>query len=352
VSLQDARYADPVAINQLFDRSVAALQATPGISSSAVTLELPYERLLNMGTTFTDGALNGSGRMANLSYVTPAFTSTFGIRLVGGRTLLDSDRAGAPPVVLVNEAFARLYSQDVPVIGRRVRIGGELREIVGVTGNVQQRQSFSGAGIVGGPITTLPAVFAPASQLSAPVFKLVHQWFRPVWSVRASGVNVSEAIRAAISSVDPRLPVAEVRTMAQVRGESLAVQRLMMTLVGVIAAAALLLSAMGLYGLIAHGISERRREFGIRLALGATRAQTIRAASMTGVFLALAGGALGAALSIPASRLVASLLWGVTTADAATYVGVVVFLLVVAAIASLAPAMKILRLDPAKTLRE
>jgi ABC-type antimicrobial peptide transport system permease subunit len=120
----------------------------------------------------------------------------------------------------------------------------------------------------------------------------------------------------------------------------------------VIAAAALLLSAMGLYGLIAHGITERRREFGIRLALGATRAQTIRAASMTGIVLALAGGALGAALSVPASRLVASLLWGVTTADAATYAGVVLFLMIVAAIASLAPAMKLLRLDPAKTLRE
>lgn len=352
VSLQDARYADPVVINQLFDRSVAALAATPGVSAAAVTLELPYTRLLNMGTQFTDGALSGSGRMSNLSYVTPAFTSTFGIRLVSGRALSDSDRADAPPVVLVNEAFAKLYSQDVPVIGRRVKIAGAVREIVGVIGNVQQRQSFRSAGVVPGPITTLPAVFAPASQLSAPMFKLVHQWFRPVWSVRASGVDVSQAIRAAISSVDPRLPVAEVQTMAQVRGESLAIQRLMMTLVGVIAGAAMLLSAMGLYGLIAHGISERRREFGIRLALGATRAQTIRAASMTGVFLALTGGALGAALSIPASRLLVSLLWGVTTADAATYAGVVAFLLLVAGIASLAPAMKLLRLDPATTLRE
>lgn len=352
VSLQDARYEDPAAINQLFDRSVAALAATPGVSAAAVTLELPYTRLLNMGTQFTDGALNGSGRMSNLTYVTPAFTDTFRIRLVAGRALSDADRADAPPVVLVNEAFATLYSQDVPVIGRRVRIGGAVREIVGVIGNVQQRQSFRGAGITPGPITTLPGVFAPASQLSAPMFKLVHQWFRPVWSVRASGVDVAPAIRASISAVDPRLPVAEVRTMTQVRGESLAIQRLMMTLVGVIAGAALLLSAMGLYGLIAHGISERRREFGIRLALGATRAQTIRAASTTGVVLALAGGGLGAALSIPASRLVASLLWGVNAADAATYAGVVGFLLLVALVASLAPAMKLLRLDPAKTLRE
>jgi predicted permease len=351
VSLQDARYADPVAINQLFDRSVDALRATPGVSAAAVTLELPYTRLLNMGTQFSDGALGGSGRMSTMSYVTPAFTSTFGIKLVSGRALSVTDRADAPPVVLVNEAFAKLYSQDVPVVGRRIRIAGATREIVGVIGNVQQRQSFRD-GVVPGPITTLPAVFAPAAQLSAPMFKLVHQWFRPVWSVRASRGDVSAAIRAAISSVDSRLPIAEVRTMAQVRGESLSQQRLMMTLVGVIAGAALLLSAMGLYGLIAHGISERRREFGIRLALGATRAGTIRTASMSGLVLALIGGALGALLSIPASKLVASLLWGVTTADAATYAGVVVFLLLVAAIASFAPALKLLRLDPARTLRE
>jgi ABC-type antimicrobial peptide transport system permease subunit len=184
------------------------------------------------------------------------------------------------------------------------------------------------------------------------MFKLVHQWFRPVWSVRASGADVAQAIRSAIVSVDPRLPVVEVRTMAQVRGESLAIQRLMMTLVGIIAGAALLLSAMGLYGLIAHGIGERRREFGIRLALGATRAQTIRAASMTGIVLALIGGLAGAVLSIPASQLVQSLLWGVKTADAATYAGVIAFLLLVAGVASLTPALKLLRLDPAKTLRE
>jgi predicted permease len=352
VSLQDARYTDPVAINQLFDRSVAALAATPGVSSAAVTLELPYTRLLNMGVQFSDGALNGSGRMANLSYVTAGFTNTFGIRLVAGRSLAETDRADSVPVVLVNEAFANLYSKDVPVVGRRVKVAGAEREIVGVIGNVQQRQSFKTAGVVPGPITTLPAVFAPASQLSAPMFKLVHQWFRPVWSVRSSGVDVAQAIRSAIVFVDPRLPVVEVRTMAQVRGESLAIQRLMMTLVGIIAAAALLLSAMGLYGLIAHGIGERRREFGIRLALGATRAQTIRAASMTGIVLALIGGLAGAVLSIPASQLVQSLLWGVKTADAATYAGVIAFLLLVAGVASLTPALKLLRLDPAKTLRE
>jgi predicted permease len=352
VSLQDARYTDAATIDQLFERSIAVLNATPGVSAAAVTLELPYTRLLNMGTLFTDGALQGSSRMANLSYVTPAFTRTFGMNLMGGRALAETDRASAPPVVLVNESFAALYSSDAPVVGRRIRIAGDVREIVGVVGNVQQKQSFHGAGIVSGPITTLPAVFAPASQLSAPVFKLVHQWFRPTWSVRSAGVDVVGAIRSALASVDPSLPVGEVRTMAQVRDDALTEQRLMMMLVGIIAAAAWLLSAMGLYGLIAHGIAERRREFGIRLALGATRGQTIRLASTSGMVLAAAGAAIGGILSLPATRLVSSLLWGVAPHDPATYAAVFAGLLVVAAIASLAPAIKLLRLDPARTLRE
>jgi predicted permease len=352
VSLQDARYADAVTIDQLFERSVAVLSATPGVTAAAVTLELPYTRLLNMGTLFTDGSLKGSSRMANLSYVTWEFTRTFGMKIVSGRALAEADRAGAAPVVLVNESFAALYSNDVAVVGRRIRIAGDVREIVGVVGNVQQKQSFRAAGIVSGPITTLPAVFAPASQLSAPVFRLVHQWFRPTWSVRASAVDVAAAIRAAVASVDPSLPVGEVQTMAQVRAEALTEQRLMMTLVGIIAAAAWLLSAMGLYGLIAHGIGERRREFGIRLALGATRGQTIRLASTSGLVLAATGAVIGGILSLPATRLVASLLWGVTPHDPATYAAVFAGLTAVAAIASLAPAIKLLRLDPARILRE
>jgi ABC-type antimicrobial peptide transport system permease subunit len=165
-------------------------------------------------------------------------------------------------------------------------------------------------------------------------------------------VDVAGAIRAAVASVDPSLPVGEVRTMAQVRADALTEQRLMMTLVGIIAAAACLLSAMGLYGLIAHGIGERRREFGIRLALGSTRGQTIRLASTSGLILAGTGAVVGAILSMPATRLVSSLLWGVTPHDPATYAAVLAGLLAVAAIASLAPAIRLLRLDPARTLRE
>lgn len=352
VSLQDARYQSGAKISQLFDRSVAALEAEPGVTGAAVTLELPYTRLLNLGVAFTDGADTGTGRMTNLSYVTPGFVRTFGMHLVEGRELTPADRAGAAPVVLVNESFARLYSPDRTVVGRRVRVAGGVREIVGVVGDVQQKPSFFTDGMVRGPIMRQPAVFAPASQLPDSLFALVHTWFRPVWTVRATGVDVSRAVRDAIASVDPDLPVAAVLTMNEVRSDALLAQRLLMTLVGIVAVAALLLSAMGLYGLISGSVTERTREFGLRLALGATYAQTIRGVATSGVVLALIGAAIGGVLSVMAVRLVASFLWGVETTDPATYLGVMAFLVTVAVASSVLPALRLLRLDPAKTLRE
>lgn len=350
VSLQDARYVSAEKINRLFDESLDTLSRAPGVQAAAVSLELPYTRLLNMG-----GRLDGDtkGRMANVIYVSPGYLHTFGIPLRQGRDIATSDRAGTAPVVLVNETYARLYSPGRDVVGRRVQIANAEREIIGVVGNVQQRQSFQADGMVKGPITNAPAVFVPATQLPDSFFKLVHQWFRPVWTVRSSNSSdATSAIRTAVQAADPELPVAEVQTMAQVRAASLGLQRVLMTLVAMVAGAALLLAAMGLHGLIASSVAERTREFGIRLALGATVSQTIRAVALSGIGLAVAGALLGGALSVLAVRLVQSVLWGVTTTDPATYLAVMVFLVVVAAASSLWPALRLARIDPAKTLRE
>ncbi|MBP8274496.1 MAG: ABC transporter permease, partial [Acidobacteria bacterium] len=291
-------------------------------------------------------------RTANVSYVTAQFVQTFGIPLKAGRDLSSTDRAGTAPVVLANESFARLYSKGRDVIGRRLRVSGVEREIVGVVGDVQQRGSFFTQGMVRGPVMLAPAVFVPASQMPDSFFNLVHQWFRPVWSVRASTADAGRAIAAAIAAVDGQLPVAEVQTMAQVRADALSQQRLMMTLVGAIAGAALLLAAMGLYGLIAHNVSERTREFGIRMALGATAWQTMRSVAASGVALACVGAVIGGGLSVLAVRLVESFLWGVASSDPTTYAAVLGFLVLIAAIASIIPALRLLKLDPVKALRE
>lgn len=349
VSLQDARYATAGRINRLLDDSVAQLSAAPGVDAAAVSLELPYTRLLNLGQRFSD---EKDGHVANVSYVTSGFRATFAIPLKLGRDLTPADRAGAAPVVLVNEAFARIYSKGRDVVGRRLILSGAEREIVGVIGDVQQKAGFMAEGMVAGPVTQAPAIFVPASQLGDGFFTLVHQWFRPVWSIRTTVPDAGRILQSAIHAADPGLPLAEVATMAQVRAEALAEQRLMMTLVGVIAAAALLLAAMGLYGLIAHSVSERTREFGIRMALGATAGQTVLDVASSGVTLSLIGAAIGCVLSILAVRLVQSFLWGVEPSDPVTYLSVLGFLIVVASVSSVLPALRLLRLDPAKTLRD
>ncbi|TAK17804.1 MAG: ABC transporter permease [Acidobacteria bacterium] len=348
-SLQDARYETSARINQLFDESLTRLTATPGVDAAAVSLELPYERILNLGVRFAD---EEQGRTVNVSYVTPGFVKTLRIPLKAGRDLAPTDRAGATPVVLVNETFARLLSKGRDPIGRRLRVSGVEREIVGVVGDVQQKASIFMDGMTPGPITASPQVFVPASQLSDAFFNLVHQWFRPVWSVRGASPDLAAATRAAIAAVDPALPLASQETMAEVKAASLSVQRLLMTLVALVAGAALLLAAMGLHGLIAHSVTERTREFGIRLALGATASQTIRSVAWSGVTLAIVGAVIGGIASIFAVKLVEAFLWGVEPGDPVTYAGAMSFLIVVAAASSLLPAMRLLRLDPAKTLRD
>jgi len=351
VSLQDARYRDAVSVNRLFDDTLQRLQATSGIESAAVSLQLPYERLLNNGMRFLDDP-TASSRTTNAAYVTPGFFVTLRIPLTQGRAISEGDRVGAPLVAVVNETFARVYSKDRPALGRRIRLGGADREIVGVMGDIEQRPSFNIEGVSGAPVVSLPLVVIPAAQSSDGYFRSAHTWFSPAFIVRARDPGMAAlAVRQAIAAVDPQLPVSSVRSMAEVMAAAMTLQRLLMALVGALAGAALFLAAIGVYGVIAHSVAERRREFGIRIALGSTAGAAVRAVTLSGIGLVAVGAAAGLALSIPATSLVRAFLWRVDAGDPITYAGVGVVLLVVAAAASLLPALKLLRLDPVETLK-
>jgi hypothetical protein len=310
--------------------------------------------LLNLGFRIVGAPPDETRNMiANVSYVTPRFFDTLRIPVRRGRAFSDTDRDGAPPVIVANETFARLFFPNDDPIGRRLRVSGVEREMVGIVGDVQQRGSgFYITGMVRGPLTNPPQIYLPAAQTSGGTFKVVHTWFTPVWTVRAASTSdASNALRQAIVATDPQLPIAAVRTMAAVVDESMGSQRLLMTLVGALAIAAVLLSSIGIYGLIAHSIADRAREIGIRMALGATAARTIRSAAISGVALACAGIAIGALLGYCSVTLVQSFLWGVEGHDPLTFAAVAMLFLVVAAMASVLPALRILRLDPAATLR-
>lgn len=196
---------------------------------------------------------------------------------------------------------------------------------------------------------TSPTVYVPEGQAEPQMLR----WFSPSWTVRASSPAVAEqALSRAISGADPLLPHDDLRAMTGVMRASIAQPRLMMSLVGALALSALLLAAIGIHGLITHIVSDRMREFGIRLALGASARQIITAVAGAGVMLAAIGAVAGLGLSFYATRLVEASLSELTTKDASTYIGVALLLFVVAAASSVWPALRVARLDPAKTLRD
>ena len=221
---------------------------------------------------------------------------------------------------------------------------------MGICGDVQQHSGLNGDE---GPLSMEPTVYLPASQLSDGFVKLIHTWFSPKWVVRTSGptANLTGQMRAAVSAADPRLPIAHFRTIDELRGRYTGSQRYLAALFSILAGLALLLAAIGLYGLISQSITQRRHEIGIRLALGATARQTIAGVMRPGILLSIAGIGVGLGMSLIAVRFLRSLLWGVRETDPMTFLATAAILLVVAGLASLAPALRILGMDPAATLR-
>jgi hypothetical protein len=280
-------------------------------------------------------------------YTTPAYFETMRIPLLAGRAFHDTDSLQSAQVAVISQLFAKRYFNG-NAMGHHVRIGGVVREIVGIVGDVQQHSNAER-----GPLSIEPTLYFPVTQAKEGFFPVAHTWFSPKWVIRTagSGAGLPERVRDAVASIDPHLPVAHFRTVDDLRGLQTGEQRYMAALFSIFAGLAVLLAAIGLYGLISQAIAQRRHELGIRLALGATVAQTVAGAIKPGILLALAGVAAGIGGSLAATRLLRHLLWGVSATDPATFVFTAALLLLVAAAASLAPALRILRLDPAETLR-
>lgn len=355
VSLQDARYEDPARMTLLFDDTLARIRRHPRVQAAGVTLGLPYTRLLNLGFRLWDGDVDPTKKkFANVSYITSGYFDALSVTVAEGRDFSPADQAGSVPVAIVNEEFARrYYGGSAGAVGRHIGVivRGERREVVGVVGNT--RTTTSGYEGYTDPLVTPPIIYVPAAQLSPGLVKLVHTWFSPSWVVRGSGPieGTGAALREALTAGDRLLPIARLESLSDVQAESLAVQRFMMSLVLGLGAVALLLAAIGIYGLIGSSVAERTRELGIRLALGATSTQVMRDVVKPGVMLAAIGVGIGAAAAIPVARLMQSFIWGITATDPLTFAAVMTALLAVALLASFLPARRVLRLDPALTLR-
>ena len=347
-SLQDARYQTAAAVDRLYTQTLERMRRIPGVQSAAVALTLPYERPLNNGFRTVDGD-DQEPHGGEFVYSTPTYFETMRIPLVAGRAFRESDTPQGRRVVVVSESFARRYFHG-DALGRHLKLGKEISEIVGICGDVQQHSGLSGDQ---GPLSVEPTVYLPVSQLSDGFVKLIHTWFSPKWVIRTSGptAGLTGQIRAAIAAVDPKLPVAHFRTVDQLRDVHTGSQRYLAALFSILAGLALFLAAIGLYGLISLSMALRKHELGIRLALGATARQTIAGVMRPGILLAMAGIGLGLGMSLIAVRFLRSMLWGVRETDPVTFAATAGLLLLVAALATMVPALRILRMDPSQTLR-
>jgi predicted permease len=347
VSLQDARYRTSDAVAHLFDGTLERMRLVPGVERAAAALTLPYERALNTAFRLVGSA--APSQMINMTYVTPGYFDALRIPVVRGRVFTTSDGPGAPQVIVVNQAFVRRHLPDEDPIGRQVQTGGVALTIVGVVGDVQQKTGFGSSG----PFRAAPASYVPASQISNGFVTMVHTWFSPSWIVRlsASQEGIVAQMQQAVESVDPLLPVAKFRTLDEVRGEAVATPRAQALLLGTLAGLALVLAAVGLYGLVSSGVAERTRELGIRMALGASTRQAIASAALPGILLVAAGVTIGGIGARLAASTLQHLVWGVSVTDPLTFAAAIATVLAVAAIAALVPALRIARLNPIRALR-
>jgi len=349
VSLDDARYRDPAAFHNLLQRSLAAMKRIPGVESAAVGLSLPYERGLNNGVGIVDGASSGAAFTCSNAYVTAEYFQAMRIPVLAGRGFSESDNATTEKVALVNFTFASRFFHSNDPVGRHIRSSGLVYTVVGMVADVTKRPGV----MVTAPLAKEAMFYLPATQMSQPMVNMAHVWFRPSWLVRTSGpiAGLTEAMQKALAEADPSLPFAGFKNLNDIQAEALQQQRFQVLLLGVLAGLALLLSLVGIYGLVSNMVVQRTREIGIRMALGSTIGQAMVEIGTSGIVAVAFGIAGGLALAALSVRVIKSELYGVKTYDPVTFAAVLALLALTALAAAFAPTRRIARIDPASTLR-
>ena len=346
-SLDDARFHDPAAFRKLLDEGTAAMRQIPGVQNAAVGLSLPYERTLNAGVTLSDGKEAGQQDGTDLVYVTPGYFGTLQMRVLAGRVFTDEDGPNAQHVAVVNQAFARKFYGGANPVGRYIN-----KDMV-IVGEVADVSVSSGL-YEGAPLMSEQAMYIPAAQVNAQSLSLVHVWFQPDWVVRTAGPveGLTAQMQRALASADPNLPFSGFYSMQDLLAKTLAMQRVEVALLGAMAALALLLSAVGIFALVANMVAQRTREIGIRMALGSTVGQAMVEVGRSGAGASCVGLFVGLVLCAGALRVMRSVLYGVGVYDAPTLSTVVLTLLLVTLLATTLPTLRIAKIDPANALRE
>jgi predicted permease len=347
MSMQGDRYATSEAINRFFARGLDEIQRIPGVQSAAVVNGVPIARALNLNVDVLDGPESVQRALVDWRYASAGYFETMRIPIVAGRAFGDSDRAGAPPVAVVSEQFARKFLRGVNPIGRHIRVfkdDGAI-EIIGVARDLKE------GGLVQPPI---PVMYVPVEQANIAGIRASHTYYPMSWVVRANsmGAELTREIRERLRAIDSQQPVSAFVTMEEVKADAMSDQTFQMTLLSVLAGVGLILAAAGIYGLIAYSVAERTREFGIRMALGATRDRILKTVLMQGAALGIAGVAVGLVGALLLTRTLQNFVYGVSPIDPSTFTAVSLLLVAVAAVASIVPAYRAVRLNPTAALRD
>jgi putative ABC transport system permease protein len=354
MSLTGTRFDTSAGVNQLVRDSERRVEALPGVVAFASTCCLPLEGGFGLpfiieGRPLSDGPAHGGAGYRPLS---PGYFEVFKIPLLRGRLFTDHDDGGAQPVVLINEGMAKKYWQNADPVGQRITIGKGVgpefeeppRQIVGIVGDVRN------GGLDSDPE---PIMYVPVAQMPSGLTALNSRIIPITWIVRTKvePFSLSTEIQEQLRSASGGLPVSHIRSMDQVRSESTQRTDFNMTLLVIFAGVALLLAALGIYGLMAYTVQLRTQEIGIRMALGAGPQDVRGMVVKQGMRLALLGVFLGVAAALALTRLMASLLYGVKPWDPAAMLGVAFLLSAVALLATYFPARRASRVDPLIALR-
>ena len=341
VTLPQRSYPDSNAQHTFHTRTMEGLRALPGTRAVGGTSFLPLAGI-GPATSFWRAdqpqPAPNDRPVADARPVTPGYFTAMGIRLLAGRDVNDNDTPDRPPVAVINESFARqIYPGDNP-IGRQfiLNLGNEQpHEIIGVVGDVK--------------LVSLDGEIRPTAYLSSRQYAFGIMTY--VVRTDSDPATIAPAAVRVIRAIDPLLPVSAVRPLEEVFADSIARPRLTASAMTIFAGAALLLAALGVYGIVAYSVAQRAREFGIRVALGAKPMQIIRMVVSQNLRIVGIGLLLGIAAAIPATRMLRGLLFQVQPNDPGTFVAIGVVLAAVAAVASYLPARRGTRIDPATTLR-
>jgi predicted permease len=356
MTLAGSRYQTPAQVAAFDQQLVERVRQTAGVRSAATTNYLPLSGGFNIPLSAIEGKISPPGSfLGNLEWfgITQDFFNVMGMQLREGRTFDQRDSTAAPPVVIVNQAFVRKFLPNVNPLGQRITIAWNLlgkdaadspREIVGVVNDIHEGSLRA---------ASQAETYVPVTQINAPVSKLVNSIMPTTLVVRTAGAmgTLSHDIPEDVGAVDSLLPVFQVRPMQDVIGESIQTEHFLLWLIGGFAIAALVLAAIGIYGVMAYLVTQRTRELGIRAALGASRSDLLRMVLGQATQRAVIGLSVGIVAAYALTRLLNSYLYGVKPHNLAAFVLAPTLLLIVALVATWLPARRASRVEPIIALR-